>query len=262
MTEWIDARSSVYRAPPRPNEVSIVIARTLALVVFFTGTYAPWIPPAWADEPAPPASPAAAAPQPTPTVAVPQAAPAVSPVPAPTPEEIEHRRVTVDIESTRPSTVVERRVSFSESGGYYVFLPYRSTESTWEQVCVTPCRVDLDRYSTYRVGKVNGVVDSSSFTLPQVTDRFQLHIEPGSAIGHRIGIGATVVGLAAVIVGGGLLAAQHHFSDEQAARTAGFITGGAGIVVLGVGIPVAILTATKVLGPGGRVALTPRGLVF
>ena len=158
--------------------------------------------------------------------------------------------------------MVERRVSVSESNGAYLFVPYHSTEAIWEQACVTPCQVDLDRYSTYRIGKVNGVVESSAFTLPQSADRFQIKIEPGSRVGNRIGVTATTVGLAAAIVGGALVAAQKSFSDEQGARTAGFIVGGAGIVLLGVGIPVAILTATKVLGPGGRLAITPRGLVF
>jgi len=170
--------------------------------------------------------------------------------------------VTVDVESSKGSSVLERRVSVTEKNGVFFFLPYRSSEAIWEQVCITPCQADLDRYSTYRVGKMGGGVESSPFTLPQQTDRFQLKIEPGSAIGHRVGLSATAIGLAALVAGGGLIAAEKLFSDQEKARNAGFIVGGAGIVLLGIGIPVAILTETKVLGPGGRVALTPRGLVF
>jgi hypothetical protein len=193
---------------------------------------------------------------------VPQPAPPASPVPAPSPDEVRHRRVTVDIDSPRSATIVERRISVTESGGAYLFLPYRSTESVWEQVCVTPCSVDLDRFSTYRVGKLGGVIESRPFVLPQGTDRFQLRIEPGSAMGHRIGAATLGVGVTAFAVGAGLIAAQKTFRDETDARTAGFITGGAGLLLVAIGIPVTILTSTKVLGAGGRVALTPRGLVF
>ncbi|HEY4014060.1 MAG TPA: hypothetical protein VGM06_12030 [Polyangiaceae bacterium] len=205
----------------------------------------------------------APAPQPGPAqAAVSQTAPAPSPVPAPTPQEIRERRVRTEIDSAMPGTVVERRISLSESGGAYFFLPFRSTESTWEQVCVTPCSVDLDKYSTYRVGKVNGVLASRSFTLPQGLDRLSIKIEPGSALANHIAVSASAIGLTALIVGGALVGAQKLFGDEDAARTAGFITAGAGIILLGVGIPVAILTKTKILGPAGRIAITPRGVVF
>ncbi len=225
------------------------------LLCFAASTYEPA---AMAQQVAPqlPATPLA------PSVAVPPGAPVVSPVPAPSPDEIRHRRVTVDIDSTRAGTVVERRISLSETGGAYFFLPYHSTESTWEQVCVTPCSVDLDRFSTYRVGKVNGNLASRSFTLPQMADRFQLKIEPGSALGNRVGASASAIGLVGLIVGAGLIGGQKLFTDESAARTAGFISGAAGLVLLGVGSPVALLTQTKVLGGSQRVAITPRGLVF
>jgi hypothetical protein len=171
---------------------------------------------------------------------------------------VRHRRVTVDIDSTLATTIVERRVSVSESSGAYLFLPYRSTETVWEQVCVTPCEVDLDRFSTYRIG----VAESRSFVLPQGSDRFQLKIEPGSALAHRIGAATVGIGLTAFAVGAGLVAAQKIFSDESEARTAGFITGGSGLVLTAMGIPLTIFTSTKVFGRGGRVALTPKGLVF
>jgi hypothetical protein len=206
--------------------------------------------------PAPAPQPAAA------QAAVPQTAPAPSPVPAPTPQDISERRVRTAIDSATPGTVVERRISLNETGGAYFFLPFHTTESTWEQVCVTPCTVDLDKYSTYRVGKVNRVLESHSFTLPQGLDRLSLKIEPGSALAHHVAVSATAIGITALIVGGALIGAQKLFGDEDAARTAGFVTGAAGIVLLGVGIPVAILTTTKILGPGGRVAITPRGVVF
>ena len=80
------------------------------------------------QSPAPaPTPPAAPAPAPPPAAAVlPQSTPAASPVPAPSPAEMRHRRVAVDVESTQPSTVIERRVSVTESEGAYFFLPFQS----------------------------------------------------------------------------------------------------------------------------------------
>jgi hypothetical protein len=193
---------------------------------------------------------------------VPQTAPAPSPVPAPTPEEIRHRRVVVDVESTQPSAVLERRVSVTESEGSYFFLPFGSRSSIWEEVCVTPCQVDLDRFSTYRVSARGGISGSRSFSLPQQSDQLSLKIDAGNLLAHRAGAALSGAGLAAVIVGVALVAGEGIFTDESKARTAGFITGGAGLVVLAVGIPLALLTTTTVSGPAGKIALSPRGVTF
>ncbi len=175
-----------------------------------------------------------------------------------------HRRVGVDIEATKPSAVVERRVSLTESDGAYFFLPYRSTSSIWEQVCVTPCQVDLDRFSTYRVAARNQVSSSHSFTLPQSSDALQLKVDAGDLLGHRVGVVMSTAGLAAIVVGAALVAGEGIFTDETKARDAGYITGGAGLVVLAVGIPIAILTATHVSAGDSKLAqmADPRGFRF
>jgi hypothetical protein len=173
-----------------------------------------------------------------------------------------HRRVAVDVESTQPSTVIERRVSVTESEGAYFFLPFQSRSSIWEEVCVTPCQVDLDRFSTYRVTARNGVSSSKPFTLPQQSEEIALKVDAGNLMAHRVGQTFMAAGIAAVAVGVGLIAGEGLFTDEDKARTAGYITGAAGLVVLAVGIPLALMTATHVAGPTGQVALTPRGLTF
>jgi hypothetical protein len=173
-----------------------------------------------------------------------------------------HRRVAVDVESTQPSTVVERRVSVTESEGAYFFLPFQSRSSIWEEVCVSPCQVDLDRFSTYRVTARNGVSGSKPFTLPQQSEEISLKIDAGNLLAHRAGTTLTAAGLAAVAVGAGLIAGEGLFTDEDKARTAGYITGAAGLVVMAIGIPLALMTATTVAGPAGKIALTPRGLAF
>jgi hypothetical protein len=221
-----------------------------------------------APPPPPPATPPAPPPPPSPadkaaaTAATPASGAGVTPIPAPTPEEMRHRRLPVDIESTRPGAVVERRITTTESDGVYFFVPFRSSSAIWEQVCVTPCQVDLDRFSTYRVSARNGISPSKSFTLPQSSDTLNLQLDAGHLLMHRAGTTMAAAGLAAVIVGTALIAGNSIFTDETKARDAGFITGGAGLVVMAIGIPLAVLTATGVSANGSRFAFTPRGVTF
>jgi hypothetical protein len=211
--------------------------------------------------PAPPPPPPVPATAPT-TVAAPAAGPSTSPIPAPSPEEMRHRRVPVDVDSTRPNAVIERRVSTTESGGAYFFVPFRADSAIWEQVCVTPCQVDLDRYSTYRVADRNGVAPSKMFTLPQSMDSLQLHLDAGRLLHNRAAKAMAGTGLAAVIVGTALIAAKGIFTDEDKARDAGFITGGAGIVFMAIGIPWAVLTTTRIQSGNSTIAFTPNGFKF
>jgi hypothetical protein len=75
------------------------------------------------------------------------------------------------------------------------------------------------------------------------------------------------VGTAAAITGGALITTASKFDKETNVRTAGFITGGAGLLLLAVGIPLAIATQTHVDADGTKVARTrprigPSGIVF
>lgn len=180
-----------------------------------------------------------------------------------------HPHLHVDVTSTKTPTLLEERVFVEESEGTALFMPTDSRTARWEQVCIAPCSVDLDRYAAYRIGDLRGVPGSRTFTLPQGTDTTTLQVQAGDRMWHRLGKAMTGVGLAALIVGVSLVAAEHLFSDEDQARNAGFITGGAGIVVLGVGIALSIATSTHVYSSGTRVAggshgmtVTPNGLVF
>ncbi len=224
------------------------------LVASFGGTAMADPPPAatTAEPPAPPAqhetlreSSAATVPQPTPPP---------SSVPAPTPEEIRRRRVTVQIDSTRPDNVVERRTSVRDEVGAFIVVPFRSTDSTWEQVCVTPCLVDLDKFSTYRVRAQNGVSSSRAFTLPQGADALHLSVDSGSLLAHRIGQGMTVIGISAAIVGGSLLVAASDFKHPNDARIAGGITGGTGVALAAVGIPLSLGTDSHVQSGSREIA--------
>ena len=173
---------------------------------------------------------------------------AMSPVPAPTSFEISHRRMPVRIDSSHPNAVVERRVSTKDSTGAFLVLPFRSTDTTWEQICVTPCTVDIDRFSTYRVSAQNHISGSRTFTLPQNTDALHLKLKTGSLVAHRTGELMTGVGLVAVIVGGSLLITASNFKHPTPteAREAGGITLGAGVLFAAIGLPLAIASRTRV----------------
>jgi hypothetical protein len=217
----------------------------------------------FADPPPPPPPPAAPQGEPQPpakhetpreqaAAVVPQPTPPPSAVPAPTPEEIRRRRVTVTVDSTREGTVLERRTSVKEELGAVVVIPFRAVDSTWEQVCVAPCEVDLDRFSSYRVSSQNGVSSSRAFTLPQRIDALQLHVDAGDLLAHRIGQTLTVGGVSAMIVGGCLLAAASSFSHPNDARIAGGITGGLGVAATAVGVPLTFGTVSHVDVDGSR----------
>ena len=223
--------------------------------------------------PPPPGSPA------LPTSATPAAAhsEAVAPTPsepvAPTAAEVRYRRVSVDVASTRPDAVLERRVTVKEDTGAFLFFPWRDSQSTWEQVCVAPCRgADLDRYSTYRVAAENGITGSRPFTLPQGDGAVHLQLKAGDRMANHAGVALGAAGIAALIVGGSLLIAGENadtHDDRIHFRNAGFATGAAGIVAMAVGIPLAILTRTCVYADdqplrmaSNRPRFTGNGFVF
>jgi hypothetical protein len=246
-----------------PNEATLKTrSHALVVCVAVIGALAPR-----SARAEPPPAPPAAAPAPPATAnpattTVSQPAPAPSPVPAQTPEEMRYRRVVVDVDSTRASAVLERRVSVTESDGVYFYVPFRATSSIWEQVCVTPCQVDLDRFSTYRVTARNGTSGSHSFTLPQNSQSLQLKVDAGDLMAHKAGIAVASTGLAAAIVGVALIAGDSLFDNKDQARDAGYITGAAGLVLMAVGIPLALATQTGVFSSGTKLAQARPGFTF
>ena len=73
-----------------------------------------------------------------------------------------------------------------------------------------------------------------------------LGVDTGSLIEHRAGQTMTIVGLSAVIVGASLLIAASDFRHPSDARIAGAVTGGSGIVLAAVGLPLSILSTSHV----------------
>ena len=194
-------------------------------------------------------------------------------MPGPTPGELQARRVLTTVESGSKNAVIERRISTEETYGRVLFaVPIHTKNQTWEQVCVAPCRVDLDRFSSYRVAKANGMPSTREFTLPPGAPSLRLQVEPGDLLMHRIGGRLIALGTAASIVGGALITTASKFDDEKEVRVAGIITGGAGILLLGIGIPLLIVSQTHVTADDRKLAnrtptktgpkLTLGGVVF
>jgi len=180
-------------------------------------------------------------------------------------------RVRVTVDAGDKSAVVERLMTTEEmSGRAVIVLPLHTVTEKWEQVCVSPCVADLDRFSSYRIAHENHISNTHSFTLPQGKDQLKMQIDPGDLMWHRIGQRLIVAGTAAAIVTGALFTVAPNIDDkseEKSMRTAGFITGGAAVLLLGVGIPLAILTRTHVTVDGVKLAntnlkLTPTGVTF
>ena len=198
--------------------------------------------PAWAQT--------AAAPPPAPptvlVMPVPVPPPTVIVAPVQTREEANAPKLTVRIDSTRDGAVVERRAALKESVGGFVLLPFKATEADWEPVCVAPCTVSLDRYSTYRVNAQNHISRSGNFTLPQNRDPLHLKVKAGNLVAHRAGEIMAGIGVAAVIVGGSLLVTASDFHHPDNERAAGAITGGLGLVSAAIGIPLALATTSRV----------------
>lgn len=201
-----------------------------------------------------------------PSPPLPPNAPTTAP-PPPSSGGPEHRIMTT-IDAGREGVVLERHVKTEESyGRIAVVIPTHSTTNGWEPVCVTPCKVELPKYASYRIARANGVSRSHEFTLPQSKDTLKLDVEPGDLWWNRTARVVLGAGTAAAITGGALIALASTFDAEKDVRIAGVITAGAGLVLVAVGIPMMLGSRTHVKSDGQKLAetkphLTANGFVF
>ncbi len=94
-------------------------------------------------------------------------------------------------------------------------------------------------------------------------------MRPGNLHWYRVGTKLSALGTAAGVVGGALIVTASTWEDpteEKRVRTAGIITAAAGLVLLGIGIPLAILNRTHVQAGEKKLAegvhIGPGGLAF
>src|SRR5579885_1150013 len=98
--------------------------------------------------------------QPPPPLGVqPPMAPAFPPPPPPPlAAQTSTPTIAVTVDAGREGVVLERRASAEHTYGRAVFvLPIVTSAESWEPVCITPCNVELSRWSSYRIAKTNGV---------------------------------------------------------------------------------------------------------
>lgn len=127
------------------------------------------------------------------------------------------------------------------SGGSAVAIGFRP-------VCHSPCarRVGIDPAASYFVAG-NGVTGSKHFTIPD-KDRVTLQVKPGSKVMWGSGIVTEAFGISAVITGIILFAvgASESGDSRKALFAAGGGTLGAGVVMVGAGVPLILFGRTEV----------------
>jgi hypothetical protein len=126
----------------------------------------------------------------------------------------------------------------------------------WQPVCVAPCTIRVPPQLVYRVAGPH-VTPSDDFSVGPGPNPTTLHVEAGSRGAHNGGIISMVFGIPVAVIGVVLLAVEH---DN---RTAGFITTGAGVGLIGLGAILLATSGTTVTNNDGRkVGLGPQGLLF
>jgi hypothetical protein len=172
--------------------------------------------------------------------------------PAPPSKEAPPERVAVELVSTDPLAVLERRPERLSSRGDLAGV------DGWQGVCVAPCRAEVDRGDGLRVG--GSSVDPLYFYLPEGPGPYRVRAETGSGPSEAAGLALVVAGASMVMLGAVttvVLATgplKNAGPDEAPtvlfhASITSLILGG---VVLAVGVPFR-------LAGGGEVWVEPQG---
>jgi len=171
---------------------------------------------------------------------------------------VDEGRVTIDVDADSSDVVIERRASTVESLQTNYGIPLYSVSEQWVPACVVPCSVRVDAHSYYRV-EGDGVAPSLHFTLPRrpdTADPIKLHVHARSGFLHSLGIGMSIVGGVAFVVGGiSTLYAPSitNTSVESSVRQVGVVILVSGAVLLLAGIPMWLATYSNVRTDDGRV---------
>lgn len=166
------------------------------------------------------------------------------------PPPVDDAKVVLKVDSSAPGTVIEKLDNRQEgvqlAVALPIYLPMYAWQSTWEPICVAPCKVAFDRNGVFRVGKYNGISGSKPFTLP--ADVTQIHVDARSVTPARLGIALSILGTLAVGAGG-LIAYEADtpgVANPTAQRYFGWGVAAVGLAAIAIGLPLWILTRSNV----------------
>jgi hypothetical protein len=117
----------------------------------------------------------------------------------------------------------------------------------WQDVCVAPCNVPVNPQGLYRIGG-GSIRPSEGFNMPRPSGQVVIDAQAGSTVKHWVGIGLIIGGAVAAAGGTIYIAGADSFANSSsniggetktAFQTIGIIYLVTGLILLGVGIPLA-----------------------
>jgi hypothetical protein len=114
----------------------------------------------------------------------------------------------------------------------------------WQDVCLAPCNVPVNPAGAYRVG--GGTIRSSeTFQMPRQAGPVVIDAQVGSKVKHGVGLGLTIGGALAAVVGGIYFAAgsdnsssdDPYYDADEAFQVVGITYLVIGAVLMAIGIP-------------------------
>ena len=165
-------------------------------------------------------------------------------------------KVNMAVEADSPEVVIERRASTYETLQATLGIPIFNVTEQWVTVCAVPCSVTVDANSYYRV-QGDGVAPSAHFTLPRPAhpgDPVSVKVDARSGFLHSLGIGMSIVGGVAAVVGGISTFYAPSITNttvEASVRKVGVTILISGLVLLATGIPTWLATYSHVKTDAG-----------
>jgi len=125
-------------------------------------------------------------------------------------------------------------------------------ELKWRDVCVAPCNVPVNPAGLYRIG--GGTIrPSEPFNMPRPAGQVVVHAQAGSNVKHWVGVGLVIGGVVDAALSGIYYASASDLANSSSNttgqgkeyfQTIGIVTILTGIILLGVGIPLALTSTT------------------
>jgi hypothetical protein len=156
---------------------------------------------------------------------------------APEPDDVS----TASADGTASGDAADVTSAASEEDTSPAETPLPLDEGKWDPVCTQPCERRLPRAAVYRITG-EGLTTSSLFNLPANRPDVTLRVRAGTARWYWTGVVASIFG-ASFLLGG----VAPPLLQGGSFSTTGKVLGGAGVVLLGGGVPLWILNRTTVV---------------